>query len=206
MIALFANAPAPYPGRQHRKLLTRQTPGGAMKQTKIDLLEPFEKIFEALLSVPESNKVIGEDAAQNAAGAISAKHVNHFSASDAELRKVLRCVYEAAHGRQVETQIGLVGIAPPVAPSLKETPFYIKTRVGFFFEVLTRIIGDASHSNSGIQPPQRFGKRPTRPGSVAQKSFEGILIHHEGPVQRLAPAYSLHAKPVEVTNSLQQTK
>lgn len=93
-----------------------------MKQTKIDLLEPFEKIVEAVLSVPESHK----------------------------------------------------------------------------------IIGDASHSNREIQPAQRLGKRRTGPGGPAQNSFEGILIHHEGPVRRLAPAYSLHANPVEVTKSLQQ--
>jgi hypothetical protein len=177
-----------------------------MKQIKIDLLEPFEKIFEALLSIPESNKVVGEGAAQDATGAISAKHVNHFPASNAELRKVLRCVYEAAHGRQVETQIGLVAIASPVAPSVKETPFYIKTRVGFFLEALTRIIRDASHSNSGIQPPQSFGKRPIGLGGPAQDSFKGILIHYDGPVRRLAPAYSLHPNLVEVTKSLQHTK
>jgi len=169
-----------------------------MKQIKIDLLEPFEKIFEALLSIPESNKVVGEGATQNATGAISAKHANENPASDAELRKVLRCLYEVGHGRQVETQIGLVTSAPPVALSIRETPFYVKTRVGFLLEALTRIIGDALHSNSGIQPPQRFGKRSTGPG---QDSFKGILIHHDGPVRRIAPAYSLHPNRIEVTKS-----
>jgi hypothetical protein len=130
-----------------------------MIQTKIDLLEPFERVLAAVLSAPERHEVIGNSAAQNAAGAIFAKGVNAGPASDAELRKVLRCLYEAAHGRQVETQIGLIAIAPPVAPFLKERPFYIKTQVEFFLEALTRIISGASHSNSGIPPPQTFAKK-----------------------------------------------
>ena len=35
-----------------------------MKQTKIDLLEPFEKVLGTVLSVPENHKVIAEGAAQ----------------------------------------------------------------------------------------------------------------------------------------------
>ena len=130
-----------------------------MKQTKIDLLQPFEKVLGAVLSTPESHKVVDEGAAQNATGAVFPNRVNHGPASSAELRRVVRCIYEAAHGRQVETQIGLVAIAPPVAASLKETPFYIKTQVGFLLEALTRIISGVSHSNNGVPTPQTFGKR-----------------------------------------------
>ena len=71
---------------------------------------------------------------------------------------MLRCLYEAAHGRQVETEIDARAIAPPMAPILKESPFYIRTQVGFLLEALTRIISAASHSNNGILPPQ-IGKR-----------------------------------------------
>lgn len=129
-----------------------------MKQTKIDLSEPFEKVLGALLSAPQDEK-IGEGATQNVTAAMVPKPYNHRPTNVAELREVLRCLYEAAHGRQVATQIGLVAIAPPVAPSLKETPFYIKTQVEFLVEALTRIISSASHSKSGIRVQQRADKR-----------------------------------------------
>jgi hypothetical protein len=130
-----------------------------MKQTKIDLLEPYEKVLGAVLSVPENHKVIGGGAAQTTTGAMFAKRGNQGPAGNAEIRGLLRCIYEAAHGRQVETQIGHVAIAPPVAASLKETPFYIKTQADFLLEGLTRIIRGASRSKSGIPPPQPLGKR-----------------------------------------------
>ena len=128
-----------------------------MKQIKIDLLEPFEKVLEAVLSAPESDKVIAEGAVQMPQAQF-ANRVNPAPASEAELKEVLRCLYEAAHGGQVETEIGTVAIAPPVAAFLKGSPFYIKTQVGFLLEALTRIISAASHSNNGILPPQ-IGKR-----------------------------------------------
>ena len=131
-----------------------------MKQTKIDLLEPYEKVLGAVLSVPENHKVIGGGAAQTTTtGAMFAKRGDQGPAGNAEIRGLLRCIYKAAHGRQVETQIGHVAIAPPVAASLKETPFYIKTQVEFLLEALTRIIRGASRSNSGIPPPQTFARK-----------------------------------------------
>ena len=71
-----------------------------MKQTKIDLLEPFEKVLEAVLSTPESRKVIAKGAVQMPQAQV-ANRVNQGPASEAELKQVLRCLYEAAHGRQV---------------------------------------------------------------------------------------------------------
>jgi hypothetical protein len=131
-----------------------------MKQTKIDLLEPYEKVLGAVLSVPENHKVIGGGAAQTTTtGAMFAKRGDQGPAGNAEIRGLLRYIYEAAHGRQVETQIGHVAIAPPLAASLKETPFYIKTQVDFLLEALTRIIRGASRPKSGIPPPQPPGKR-----------------------------------------------
>ena len=126
-----------------------------MKQTKIDLLEPFEKVLGAMLSVPENHKVIAGGAAQTTTtGAMFAKRGDQGPGGSAEIKGLLRCIYKAAHGRQVETQIGHVAIAPPVAASLKETPFYIKTQADFLLEALTRIIRGASRSNSGIPLPQ----------------------------------------------------
>jgi len=128
-----------------------------MKQTKIDLLEPFEKVLEAVLSTPESRKVIAKGAVQMPQAQV-ANRVNQGPASEAELKEVLSCLYEAAHGRQVETEIDARAIAPPMAPFLKESPFYIRTQVGFLLEALTRIISAASHSNNGI-PPAQIGKK-----------------------------------------------
>jgi hypothetical protein len=130
-----------------------------MKQTKIDLLEPFEKVLASVLSAPARDKVIAQSPAENATSLLFPNAVDPSSVTAGELREVLRCLYEAAHGRRVETEVDPVVIAPPVAPSLKDTPFYIKTQVDFLLEALTRIIGDAPHSNSGIPPPQTFGKR-----------------------------------------------
>ena len=153
-----------------------------MKETKIDLLKPFEKVLKAVLSAPENDKGIREGAAQNGTGSVFAKSVNQGPVSKAELKRVLRCLYEAAHGRQVETQIGLVTIAPPVAASLKERPFYIKTQVDFLLEALTRIIGGASHASSGIPPPKTFCKKgsvesPARNNSsnVERKNADGEI-------------------------------
>ena len=91
-----------------------------------------------------------------------AKRGDQGPGDSAELKGLLRCLYEAAHGRQVETQIGHVAIAPPVAPSLKETPFYIKTQVDFLLEALTRIIGGASHSKQWNSTPATSRKRLRR--------------------------------------------
>jgi hypothetical protein len=130
-----------------------------MKQTKIDLLEPFEKVLTSVLSVPARDKVIAPSPAENAASLLLPNRGDRSPATAAELREVLRCLYDAAYDRRVETQVGPVVIAPPMAPSLKDTPFYIKTQVDFLLEALTRIIGDASDSNNAIPPPQTFGKR-----------------------------------------------
>src|SRR5205814_2040612 len=53
-------------------------------------------------------------------------------------------VYEAAHGRQVETQIGFMTIAPPVADFLKEAPYYVTTQYEFFLEAFARLLAGAS--------------------------------------------------------------
>jgi hypothetical protein len=146
-----------------------------MKQTKIDLLEPFEKVVEAVLSTPESHQVIVEGAVQMPQAQF-ANRVNRSPASEAELKEVLRCLYEAAHGRQVETKVGAVAIAPPVAAVLKESHFYVRTQVGFLLEALTRIISAASHSNNGIPPPQ-IGKRDVlNNGSITERKNDDEKI------------------------------
>ena len=63
-----------------------------MKQTKIDLLEPFENVLRAVLSIPEDDKGIRGGADQNGTSSVFVKAVNRGSASKTELEKVLRCL------------------------------------------------------------------------------------------------------------------
>jgi hypothetical protein len=82
-----------------------------MKEIKIDLAEPFPSVLAQALSLPLN----GTDAPK----------------SESEVKKAARCLYEAAHGRVVDTNIGPVGIAPAVAAALKTAPFSMKTREEF---------------------------------------------------------------------------
>jgi hypothetical protein len=111
-----------------------------MKQTAIHLSEPFEEVLASLLTLPSTLAEIDE--------------IRSPEADDSELRKSAKCVaeveealrslYEAAHGRQVETRIGFVPIAPPIASFLKAKPYYATTQYEFFLEAFTRILAGDS--------------------------------------------------------------
>ena len=88
---------------------------GFVKRIRIDLAEPFETILEALLSLPTTDNAIYSEKA-------AASHSGESFHQDSEVEEVLRGIYEAANGRQVATQIGLIPIAPPVAAFLKDAP------------------------------------------------------------------------------------
>jgi hypothetical protein len=98
---------------------------------------------------------------------------------DTQVKEALRSLYEAAHGRQVETQIGFVTIAPPVAGFLKKKPYYVATQHEFFLEAFTRILvgdsprkertnvswtpgGTLATSRRGIDAPRRHTRRENR--------------------------------------------
>jgi hypothetical protein len=95
-----------------------------MKKTRIHLSQPFEEILATVLSLPRAL----------APGPAEAM------AEEEGLKQVLRGLYEAANGRHVETAFGLVPIAPPVAPFLKEAPFDVATQLDFLVEALSRVI------------------------------------------------------------------
>ena len=97
-----------------------------MKEIKIDLADPFEVILTKLLSVPLTTDV-------------QALSEGEDSQPQAKVKEVLRRLYEAAHGRQVATSIGLVALAPPLAAYLKKAPFYIKTQASFLRQALARL-------------------------------------------------------------------
>jgi hypothetical protein len=111
-----------------------------MTRTEIHLSEPFEEILASLLALPSTLTEIDE--VRFAGDADS--ELRKSAKCDAEVREALRSVYEAAHGRQVETQIGFVTIAPPVADFLKEVPYYVTTQYEFFLEAFTRLLARAS--------------------------------------------------------------
>jgi len=154
-----------------------------MKQTKIDFLAPFEKVRETVLSMPEIHKAIAEGAVR-VPQAQFANDINHGPASKAKLEDVLRYLYEAAHGHQVATDVGTIGIAPSVAASLKESPFFVSTQVGLLLEALTRIISGALHSNTGVRGPQIAKKDVLGNTFVTKRKDKDEEIVHSGPFLR----------------------
>ena len=84
-----------------------------MTGIEIDLSEPFESFLANVLSLPKHGA--------NANG----------SSNEEEIKEAIRCLYEAAHGRMVETSIGPIPIAPAVAASLKAESFSVNTRGEF---------------------------------------------------------------------------
>ena len=140
-----------------------------MKQTAIHLSEPFEEVLASLLTLPSTLAEIDE--------------VRFPEADDPELRKSAKCVaeveealrslYEAAHGRQVETPIGFLPIAPPVAGFLKKKPYYVATQHEFFLEAFTRIlVGDPPRKSQTNRSCTSGSKRGRNRGGI-----NGDLTH-----------------------------
>jgi hypothetical protein len=125
-----------------------------MRQVAIHLSEPFEQILTSLRTLPSTAAETGD--ARFAGGGGGGAVVRDRSRCDAEVKEALRSLYEAANGRQVETQIGLIAIAPPIAGFLKEEPYYAGTQYEFFLEAFTRILARDSarkqHTDSSCTP------------------------------------------------------
>ena len=146
-----------------------------MRRTEIHLSEPFEEVLASVLRLPST---LAENDEVRLAGAADSE-LRKSAKCDAEVKKALRSLYEAAHGRHVETQIGFVTIAPPVAGFLKETPYSITSQYEFFLEAFTRVLAGASPrkdrtngswtsrgklvtSRRGINAPRRHTRRENR--------------------------------------------
>jgi hypothetical protein len=95
-----------------------------MKNTEIDLAQSFEKVLATVLSLPPG---------------CTPAVMDRFS-DEADLKPVIRDLYEAANGRQVETNIGLIMIAPPAYAFLKAKPFSVTTQTEFLIEAAGRLI------------------------------------------------------------------
>jgi hypothetical protein len=146
-----------------------------MRRIEIHLSDPFEEILASLLTLPITPIEIDEFRFAAAGDSKLCKSAKW----DAEVKEILRSLYEAAHGRQVETQIGFVTIAPPVADFLKDAPYYVTTQYEFFLEAFTRLLAGASPckeranvswtsrgklvtSRRGIDTPRRHTRRENR--------------------------------------------
>ena len=95
-----------------------------MRNIEIDLADRFETILASVLALPTG---CGDEKTQGVT-------------KKAELSRLIRELYEAANGRQVETHIGLVPIAPPACEFLKATPFRVATQMEFLAEAAARLL------------------------------------------------------------------
>jgi hypothetical protein len=145
------------------------------KRTEIHLSGPFEVVLASLLTLPSTLTQTDEVRFEGAADSV----LRESAKCDAEVKEALRSLYEAANGRHVETRIGFVSIAPPVAGFLKDKPYYVATQYEFFLEAFTRILAGVSRRNierngSGTQHSKRVISRRqiNVPGSNARKKTE----------------------------------
>jgi hypothetical protein len=148
-----------------------------MRRIEIYLSEPFEEVLTTLLTLPST--LAETDHIQFIGLADSA--VNEGPKCAAEVKEALRSLYEAAHGRQVETQIGFLAIAPPIAGFLKAKPYYVATQYEFFLEAFTRILAGDS--------PRNFRTRSSRkPGGEHVLRHGRIDIRNTRPKREDRPA------------------
>ena len=95
----------------HRSRLADRTASDRKQaKKKIDLSGPYQIALAAVLSLPT---------------------VFQNGNQDEKITDEFRLLYEAANGRQVLTALGPIGIAPAVAPWLKNAPLFFATREEF---------------------------------------------------------------------------
>ena len=140
-----------------------------MKRTEIQLSEPFEEVLASLLTLSSTHAETDELHLSDTADLALRKSAK----CDAEVKEALRCLYEAAHGRQVETPIGFLPIAPPVAGFLKKKPYYVATQHEFFLEVFTRILVGDSPRKSQTNPSSMPGSKR----GTSRRGINGLSSH-----------------------------
>ena len=107
-----------------------------MKRSEINLAGTFPEVLATLLTLPGTATKAEGIRTGRAADSVVSENGN----CDAEVKEAFRSLYEAANGRQVETQVGFIAIAPPVAGFLKDKPYYVVTQYEFFLEAFARIV------------------------------------------------------------------
>ena len=139
-----------------------------MKRIEINLAGTFADVLATLLSLPSKRTGAGEIRWPRVLDSVVRENGN----CDAEVKEAFRSLYEGANGRQVETQVGFIAIAPPVAGFLKDKPYYVATQYEFFVEAFARIL-------VGGSPPRKDRTNGTwTRGSKVLASRRGINVPH----------------------------
>jgi hypothetical protein len=146
-----------------------------MKPIAINLREPFETVLATVLQLPPG--------------------AGMALADDKQIIKAVRRLYEAAHGRSVQTPIGLIPIAPAIASSLAAEPFYVSSRAELLSLVKRPIVlmrGDKrKFRRCQLSRPPRLvrsvrssgpwavvsTRRQTSPGSAARSKMPSETKH-----------------------------
>ena len=97
-----------------------------MNRIEIDLRLPFDENLRRALALPASGE----------------------GASDEEIAGALRRLHELAHGRAVRTTLGLIPIAPAVAPFLSRRSFSVAARS----ELLTAVEHQTAVTSETLRP------------------------------------------------------
>jgi hypothetical protein len=113
-----------------------------MLMKKINLAESFEQLWSAISSLPLTNDGSSQRMEEDS------KRI--------KVKQLLREIHEAANGRHVATTIGLVAIAPPIAPHLKDKPFFVESQADFLAQALARLAPDASKQSALSAPTARL--------------------------------------------------
>lgn len=142
-----------------------------MRPTEIQLSKPFKEVLANLLTLPRTHAEIDELHVPNAADST----LRRSAECDANVKAAFRSLYEAVNGRQVETQVGFIAIAPPVASFLKDEPYCVATQQEFFLEAFTRILAGASPREN------RTNGAGTRDGKLAAGRRGGTNVPHSHP-------------------------
>lgn len=146
-----------------------------MRRIEINLSEPFEKVLTCILALPSGSSDI----------------LGNGSGDGKEFKDAIRDLYEAANGRQVETQFGWIAIAPPVADFLKARPYYIETQIDLLIEAATRIICGPPPSGVGIgafETERRGSPEPLSTQNEVPLEPNGERSEYHAPlIERLVP-------------------
>jgi hypothetical protein len=153
----------------------------SMRRIEINLSDPFEEVLTCVLSLPSGTRGIA----------------GNGSCDDKEFKQIIRELYEAANGRQVETRFGWIAIAPPVADFLKARPYYVATQIDLLIEAATRIIAGPPPSDVGIvafETGSRGSPEPSSAHDDVRLKRNGERSKHRVPlIERIGPRLTMAA-------------
>ena len=162
-----------------------------MKQIEINLGGRFADVLASLLALQSTDRKANEIRSPG----ITDSELRQNGHCDAEVIEAVRSLYEAANGRQVESQIGFIAIAPAVAGFLKDKLYHVATQCEFFVEAFARILIAAS-------PPRENEPNPARArGSKLLGNRCGLNVrqNHERKANGRVPSQSTTTRSQQPT-------